>query len=72
VLARRPNDAELNVLLGGYAEHLRDFRRDPVAAKRLLKQGDSPVDPSLDRAELAAMSSVASVILNLDEAVTKE
>ena len=72
VLARRPSDAELRILAAGYAEHLREFHRDPESAKRLLKAGESLLDPKLDRAELAAYSAVASLILNLDEAVTKE
>jgi hypothetical protein len=72
VLARRPTDAELRILAESYAEQLREFRRDPQAAKQLLKAGESPIDPKLDRAELGALSSVASLILNLDEAVTKE
>ena len=37
-----------------------------------LSQGDSRPDPSLDRRELAAFASVASMLLNLDEMVTKQ
>jgi hypothetical protein len=37
-----------------------------------LSEGDSRPDPSLDRRELAAYASVASVVLNMDEMVTKE
>ena len=36
------------------------------------QQGESRADPTLDRRELAAYTAVASVILNLDETVTKE
>jgi hypothetical protein len=42
------------------------------AAVAYLKQGESARDAALDPAELAAASAVASLILNLDEAVTKE
>ena len=45
---------------------------DRQAAAELLKQGDSPRDPSLDAVELAAYTGVASLLLNLDETVTKE
>src|SRR5262245_8945536 len=72
VLARRPTDAELRILAAGYSDHLREFRHDPESAKRLLKVGESSIDPKLDRTELAAHAAIASLILNLDEAVTKE
>ena len=37
-----------------------------------LKQGAAQADPALDSRELAAYSAVGSLLLNLDEAVTKE
>ena len=37
-----------------------------------LKQGDSPSDTALDRRDLAAYASVASLLLNMDEMVTKQ
>ena len=54
-----------------------DWNRDYFAGKKdsidqYLKEGDSPADPSLDRRELAAYASVASLILNMDEMVTKQ
>jgi hypothetical protein len=39
---------------------------------QFLSQGESPADPSLDRRELGAYAAVASLLLNLDEVVTKE
>ena len=45
---------------------------DPAAAARLLSQGESPRDGSLDGNELAAYTTVASLILNLDEVVTRQ
>jgi hypothetical protein len=38
----------------------------------LLSQGDSKRDQSIDPVEHAAWTTVASMILNLDAAVTKE
>ena len=46
--------------------------RKQVAAKKLVTQGDAPVDPKLNVSELAAYTMTASVILNLDEVVTRE
>ena len=39
---------------------------------KLLSVGESPRHKQLDVAELAAWSTVASVILNLDETMTKQ
>ena len=39
---------------------------------KLVAVGESPRDKRLDAAELAAWTTVASVILNLDETITKQ
>ena len=72
LLTRRPKPAELAVLTAGYAEHLAHYRADRKAAEALVHAGESPVDASLDVAELAAYSALAGLILNLDEAITKQ
>jgi hypothetical protein len=72
VLARPPTAAELGVLRGHLDHHRAEYRRDPAAATRLLRVGESKPDPKLDPAELAAYTAVCRLILNLDEAVTKE
>jgi hypothetical protein len=72
VLARAPREAELAVLQAGLDEHLRTFQADPAAAEQLVSAGESPRDPRLDVAELAAYTALASLVLNLDEAITKE
>ena len=41
------------------------------AAADLLSVGDSPRAPDLDLVELAAMTGVANVLLNLDETISK-
>jgi hypothetical protein len=70
--ARVPRPAELKVLVNGLEHYRRTFHGDPDAAKRLIRLGDSPVDERFDPAELAAYTATASVILNLDETITKE
>jgi hypothetical protein len=72
VLSRAPSQEELHLLESNLAFHRDYFASDPARASSLLRQGDSPADPSLLPAELAAYASVGSLILNLDEAVTKE
>ena len=52
-------------------EQFRRFAR-PKSAAAFLKTGESPVREGLDPTELAAYASVASLILNMDETITKE
>ena len=70
--ARRPRPDELAILLGGFHDQLARFRRDPAAAKALVDAGESGRDPRLDPCELAAYTTMAQLILNLDETITKE
>ena len=72
VLARRPSTAEMRVLRAGLEQHLADYRKDRDAARRLVGQGESRPNGKLDVAELAAYTTVAGLILNLDETITKE
>jgi hypothetical protein len=68
---RRPRDAERDVLLAGFGEHLEYYRANPEAAKKLLAVGERSADPSLDALELAACTAVANTLLNLDEVITQ-
>jgi hypothetical protein len=70
--SRQPSGAELKVLEAGLERRLATYQKDPAAAEKLLSSGETPRDKSLDAAELAAYTTVASVILNLDEVMTKE
>jgi mono/diheme cytochrome c family protein len=72
VLARQPKPAELKILLGGFERHLARYREQPSAALELVGVGESPRDESLPPPELAAYTAIAGLILNLDEAITKE
>nr|MBA3440548.1 DUF1553 domain-containing protein [Pyrinomonadaceae bacterium] len=70
--ARKPSVEEARVLRGLLHQQLAHYRRDKKAANELLHVGDAPNDPKFDTAELAAWTTVASAILNLDETITKE
>jgi len=72
VLSRTPKSAELAVLTAAYDRALGEFRSDSAGAAGLLKVGEADADAKLDAASLAAFTTVASTILNLDETVTKE
>jgi hypothetical protein len=68
---RSPAAAELQLLRHTFDAELEAYRSDSAAALKLLYVGESTRDDRLDPAELAAWTLVASVILNLDETVTK-
>jgi hypothetical protein len=70
-VCRAPRAAEGRVLLRILAQERAKFRNDTAAASKLLSVGEAKRDEKLDAAELAAWSSVANVILNLDETITK-
>jgi hypothetical protein len=69
--ARPPRPEETAVLLDVYRTDLARYRTDPTAARHLLSVGESPRDTLLDPAEHAAWTTVAGVILNLDEVLNK-
>ncbi len=69
--ARKPGTREIAVLRQIFDRQHAAYRQDHEAATRLLSVGESPRNEKLDIAELAAWTTVASVILNLDETVTK-
>jgi hypothetical protein len=69
--ARHPAAAEIAVLRRVFDEQLAIYRANTEAAAKLLAVGESPRNERLDIAELAAWTTVASMILNLDETVTK-
>ncbi len=71
-LARDPNPQERQVLLTLFQKQLDEFRQNEQAAIDLLSVGDSPRNKQLNPVELAAWTTIASTILNLDETVTKE
>ena len=71
VTSRAPEDFEVKVLVDGYRRRLSHFESDHSQADALLKVGESDVLSSLIPVELAAMTTVANVLLNLDEAINK-
>jgi hypothetical protein len=70
-MSRAPTAIEKTTLEDGFQYYLQFYQTNADEAKRLLAIGESSTEP-LDPAELAAMASVASIILNLDTTVTKE
>jgi hypothetical protein len=71
ILARLPEDREMQVLLRHLDRAMTHYRSDVELAKKLIAQGESKADASLNPAELAAYTMVANTILNLDETVSR-
>ena len=69
---RIPDPQERAVLLEAAQEALADYRLHSGQATQLLAVGASKSDPRLDPKELAAWTTVAGIILNLDETITKQ
>jgi hypothetical protein len=70
-LHRNPNVKELKLLAALAAKHLEQYKTDAPAAAAVLKVGAKPADLKLDKAELAAWTSIARVVLNLHENITR-
>ncbi len=70
-LARPPEKKELAVLEKTYREQKANFARNTRAAEDLIAVGESPRPQELDPVELAAMTGVANVLLNLNETITR-
>ena len=70
--ARKPGKQEMKVLRALLDGRLEAYRQDRAAALKLLAVGESPRNPRLDVSELAAYTTVTSVIFNLDETITKD
>jgi hypothetical protein len=70
--ARKPTSKEVGVLKELLKGRLKQFRRDRQSALSLVAVGESVRSSTLDVAELAAWTTVASVLLNLDETITKQ
>jgi hypothetical protein len=72
VLCRKPRPEEAKLLLSLLARHREQYGADREAAGALLSVGQAPVDATADRVALAAWTSVARVLLNLHETITRE
>jgi mono/diheme cytochrome c family protein len=68
---RQPGEKELGVLRTVFNKQMEVYRQNQKAALQLLAVGESPRNEQLPLADLAAYTIVASVILNLDETITK-
>ena len=69
---RWPGAKEEQILGDSLRFHRDYFAGKPERIKEYLSDGESPPDPAIEPRELAAYAAVGSLLLNLDETVTKE
>jgi hypothetical protein len=70
-LSRPAKAAEKETLTELLNKHREQYAKDAKAADEVLKAGAKPANAKLDKAELAAWTSVTRTILNLHAAVTR-
>lgn len=69
--SRLPDPKEKTVLKELYDEELKDFSHNPKRMKSILAVGEYPLDKTLNPAQLAAGTIVASTVMNFDEFLIK-
>jgi hypothetical protein len=70
-VSRHVKPEEVRLLNELHARHRAEFARDPQAAEKLVHTGEWAVAKDIPTVELAAWTSVARVILNLHETITR-
>lgn len=71
VLCRAPSEAELLLLRPLIQDSAARFAKDPTLADKLLSIGRTPRNAAFNAQELATWTSLMSLLLNLDEAISK-
>jgi hypothetical protein len=70
--SRKLRPEEMQPLLALLEKRLAAYREDPAAAKDFISVGESKPNAALDPVDLAAYANLASLILNLDETITRD
>jgi hypothetical protein len=70
-LGRAPGAEETAVLRETYARQREQFHEDPKGAEAFLKVGELKLPEAVNPVDLAALTAVANVLLNLNETITK-
>ncbi|WP_422927645.1 PSD1 and planctomycete cytochrome C domain-containing protein [Singulisphaera sp. PoT] len=70
-LIRTPKPREVEALAALYRQRLAYYQAHADEAKALAAEPLGPLPPGMDAADLAALTSVCNVILNLDEFLTR-
>lgn len=71
LMSRSLRKPEKKIVLSGLEKLLAHYQAVPQEAQALIKVGESPADPTLEKATLAAYTMVANQLMNLDEVLNK-
>ncbi|WP_051669495.1 DUF1553 domain-containing protein [Bryobacter aggregatus] len=71
-LSRTATARELQLIRSAYSRAQARYTKSPAEADHFLSQGESPLPRKISRPELAAWTNVASILLNLDETITRQ
>ena len=71
VTARPPDAREQALLASALTTHRAHFEKNSEAARQVIAHGESTPSAKLPAPELAAWTMVANLLLNLDEAITR-
>lgn len=71
VISRAPTDNESALLLETLEAHRHHYSQNPQAAEKVLSNGESKPSGLFPVTEVAAWTLVANLVLNLDEAVSR-
>ena len=69
--SRRMTDEERPLVKNVLARARKHYSDRPLEAKKLMQIGESPADDSLNVIEAASFATIATVLLNLDETITR-
>jgi hypothetical protein len=72
VLGRQLADRDRALLKKAYDKQLTIYQADPAAAAEVVSIGSTPKNEKLNPIEHAAFTAVCLMLLNLDEALTRE
>ncbi|HCQ32645.1 MAG TPA: hypothetical protein DIV54_04030, partial [Verrucomicrobiales bacterium] len=70
--SRAPSDSEIRILTDTLSGQRKEFGGHPERAKDFISNGRSQPTHNHDPVELAAWTSLGSILLNLDETITRE
>jgi len=70
-LCRTPDPGQVEVLSALFRREIEHYRQDAEAARALATEPLGPLPAGMEAAELAAWTTVANVLLNLDGVLTK-
>jgi hypothetical protein len=71
-LSRPPSEMEEETLLAFFDSQVERFRKEDADCKKIAGDHPASATPDADLSTVAALTTVARAILNLDETITKE